>query len=358
MSMISRTINEFYEHHFYIAPFKNKNTDVIDFLGIKFVEQEFFVIQSKKSLWLLSFYLFSMALFSADAANRPEYFMFIGNPGVGKSAIINSLIGKVVAQSGISPGAGLTKFFSSYAHNGKQYFDTPGLADIELREKAAVEIESALKKDGNYRLFFVITLEALRVKPEDITTINTVMAAIKTPDKKFNVIINKVNKKEKASLSTDAKALAAVYAAINSGEHKTNSIWYIDRDRDLEDGDKEFISMDANLNDFVFNKSLAINIAKENVVKIEIDEFEQIKAQFAATVSVLQAQIAEGNKKHDDLIKMVESVQKSLAAVSDELKEAEKKAEKDRDRAVAAEKEAEMERERRIKAENERCKLF
>jgi hypothetical protein len=57
--------------------------------------------------------------------------------------------------------------------------DTPGLADVSMREQAAREIESALKKDGNYSIFFMITLEAGRVKPEDVTTINTVMDAVK-----------------------------------------------------------------------------------------------------------------------------------------------------------------------------------
>lgn len=109
---------------------------------------------------------------AVSPGTQGEYLMFIGNPGVGKSAIINSLVGTRVAESGLSAGTGLTKFFSAYEHEGKQYFDTPGLEDIKLREQAAREIETALKKDGSYRLFFVITLESLRVKPADVTTIN------------------------------------------------------------------------------------------------------------------------------------------------------------------------------------------
>jgi hypothetical protein len=37
--------------------------------------------------------------------------------------------------------------------------DTPGLSDIEMRKKAAEEITKALKKNGKYYLFFVVTLD-------------------------------------------------------------------------------------------------------------------------------------------------------------------------------------------------------
>ncbi|MCA9507038.1 MAG: 50S ribosome-binding GTPase, partial [Myxococcales bacterium] len=125
-----------------------------------------------------------------------EYFLFVGNPGVGKSSLINSLVGKHVAESGVNAAIGLTKFFSRYEHEGKYYLDTPGLADAQMRKRAAREIEKALKQNGTYRIFFVMTLQQGRVKPEDVTTINTVMEAIKSKSVGFNVIINQLTKKE------------------------------------------------------------------------------------------------------------------------------------------------------------------
>lgn len=47
--------------------------------------------------------------------------------------------------------------------DGITYLDTPGLADIKLRQQAAEAITKALKQDGTYQVFFVITLEAGRV---------------------------------------------------------------------------------------------------------------------------------------------------------------------------------------------------
>src|ERR1700688_1493989 len=142
-------------------------------------------------LSMVFFYCYAVSLWAAAASDH-EYILFVGNPGVGKSTLINSICGRNVAPSGISAGVGMTKDFNSYRFNGRTYLDTPGLADAAIRAKAAEEIEKALKQDGKYRIFFILTLEGARVKPEDVTTINTVMDAIKTKDAKFNIIINKV----------------------------------------------------------------------------------------------------------------------------------------------------------------------
>ena len=57
--------------------------------------------------------------------------------------------------------------------------DTPGLSDLEMREKAGREIKAVLSKVGLYRLVFVLTLEAGRVKPDDATTIRLILNALK-----------------------------------------------------------------------------------------------------------------------------------------------------------------------------------
>ncbi len=43
---------------------------------------------------------------------------------------------------------------------GNRDIDTPGLSDVKKRERAAIEIEKALKKRGLFKIFFVITLES------------------------------------------------------------------------------------------------------------------------------------------------------------------------------------------------------
>ena len=76
--------------------------------------------------------------------------------------------------------------------NGIIYLDTPGLAYVKIREKAAKEITKVLKLGGIYEIFFVFTLESGRVLPEDVATIKLVLEC--SPDiKRFSLIINKLS---------------------------------------------------------------------------------------------------------------------------------------------------------------------
>src|ERR1700688_3908991 len=164
-------------------------------------------------LSMVFFYCYAVSLWAAAASDH-EYILFVGNPGVGKSTLINSIYGRNVAPSGLSAGVGMTKTFNSYEFNGRTYLDTPGLADAEIRAKAAVEIEKALKQNGRYRIFFVLTLEAGRIKPEDVIKIKTVMDAIRIKDAKFNIIINKVCGAEKRQVFNNSADFAELCGTI------------------------------------------------------------------------------------------------------------------------------------------------
>ncbi|EFA85999.1 hypothetical protein PPL_01232 [Heterostelium album PN500] len=62
---------------------------------------------------------------------------FLGNPGGGKSTLCNSVIGKVVFESGVSVGKGLTTKTQSYKLENRLIVDSPGLSDPVMRERAA-----------------------------------------------------------------------------------------------------------------------------------------------------------------------------------------------------------------------------
>ena len=84
------------------------------------------------------------------------------------------------------------------------YLDTPGLADANMRQAAASSITDALKQNGKYQVFFVITLSAGRLRAEDLTTISLVLSNVPAI-KVFNIIINKLSKEQHKKLQQKNK---------------------------------------------------------------------------------------------------------------------------------------------------------
>ena len=107
----------------------------------------------------------------------------IGNPGAGKSTILNSLAEEVlfkvwiknlcfgfefflthmscIFQSGYSVGSGLTFQLDIRENKNGKFFDTPGLADEEKRKQAGKAISTALKQGGIYHLHFTFMQKSL-----------------------------------------------------------------------------------------------------------------------------------------------------------------------------------------------------
>jgi len=247
--------------------------------------------------------LFTYPLCAMD--DSPEILMFVGNPGVGKSSTINALKQEMVAKADVNLGSGLTQFFTKYKHQhqGRNYllFDTPGLDDMKIRGQAAAEIEKALKQEGSYKLFFVITLEAGRVKPSDVATIEMVMDAIKRDDKAYNVIVNKISKLEKNALSLSSN-IDVLFQQINAGKYKTKNIFYIDLDRDLADGDKSFFKPSIDFENFIYRDSQGILIKKVEVEKIKIDKFEEIRMANEQELNKIKEELKAAQNKPPQVI--------------------------------------------------------
>ena len=219
-----------------------------------------------------------------------RYRLFIGNPGVGKSTLVNCLAQKVLFKSGVSIGSGMTYQMERQEHDGIVYMDTPGLADMKMRKAAAEAITKALKQNGIYQIFFVVTLEAGRVRPQDLVTIKLVLENAKDI-KYYSLIVNKLTKRlYQEFLKNEAKRLKELVAELNFGNESNAEpppILLLLRDDELDDADNAFTEMES-LKDFVDNAS-SMAVFPDHVNNIPGDDsFEKIETLFEEQLSQLR----------------------------------------------------------------------
>ena len=237
--------------------------------------------------------------------------LFIGNPGVGKSTLVNCLTQKVLFESGVSIGSGLTYQMEKRVQDGIVYMDTPGLADTRQREAEAKAITMALKQNGIYQIFFVVTLESGRVRPQDLATIKIVLENA-TDITYYSIIVNKLSKALHNTFCENGdKEGKQLVTELNVGI-KTSAqppgILLILRKDELDDVANAFAEIEG-LKDFV-EHAPCMNVVPHHVRNIpgDDDSFNKIASHFETQL----AQLRQDNKLMKEKLKETERKYREL----------------------------------------------
>ena len=244
--------------------------------------------------------------FNRIAANVAEYRIFIGNPGVGKSTLANCIAKTALFKSGVNFGKGMTYQLDEKTHNGIKYLDTPGLADIKMRKEAAKAITDGLKKDGLYQIFFVVTLEAGRLRPTDLATIKIVLENVEDITS-YSLIINKLSKRVHSHFHEDnGKEVKNVASELDfevGMNRDPPKLLLLLNNANLYDAENEFMKLD-NLDEFV-DEAPCVRLNPRNVKDIPGDD----KSFEKAVASVTE----ELDQLRSDKERMIEQIKKTEA---------------------------------------------
>jgi len=234
--------------------------------------------------------------------------ILIGNPGAGKSTLFNGILQRPAFLSGISLGKGLTRVCQvEHDEFGNVYIDTPGLADITMREKAAQEISTALRRGGLFKIIFVITTEDGRIRCDDKTTIRLVTQAAPIGSL-YSIIVNK-EIPEVLELLQNSKVKQDFITMLNAGLPGASKVFINPWDDSLRGKNNMVPILPAELLQFLLSAPTLV-IPPENVKDVQANEFEEIKKvlekeleELKSNAVLLQQKIEEQRVKYEDTLR-------------------------------------------------------
>lgn len=220
--------------------------------------------------------------------------IFAGNPGSGKSTLLNSIAKRVIFPSGVSLGQGKTAELCLTELDHVTLADTPGLSDVSLRAEAAAAIRDGLSSADQASIYFVVTLEAGRVRPVDVTTMNTVLDAIVGVDmtNKFGIIVNKLKPKVIEKIQNDINGQTKLFGCLTQ-QHKTIHIYLNPFDPELDEEDDALVPASEDLRLFL---RTVLPTPIPQVKELEVDNYdgqtEMMEQMITRMMEAHNAQIA------------------------------------------------------------------
>eukprot|EP00918_Siedleckia_nematoides_P022229 GHVU01047772.1.p1 GENE.GHVU01047772.1~~GHVU01047772.1.p1 ORF type:complete len:283 (+),score=46.76 GHVU01047772.1:1279-2127(+) len=241
--------------------------------------------------------------------------IFIGNPGVGKSTLLNSIMGVAHFKSGTSFGSGLTTVLQLVFHNGVHYGDTPGLEDVETKERAAKEIKRSLSQGGYYRIVFVVKDDSGRVRAQDATTLKLVLDAL-PKDVPFAVVVNDLSPKVCTTFVTGSRDFAAgtedtdeakntakfLTCLMSAAGRATREVFFYPRMKNLEGQENVVVDPATGFIEFI-NKMQAKVVIAEDVKEIDTANIDAVRKAGEDRISALNADNEKLNAEREELKK-------------------------------------------------------
>ncbi|KAG0376222.1 hypothetical protein BGX24_008114 [Mortierella sp. AD032] len=216
--------------------------------------------------------------------------VFVGNPGVGKSALLNVFGGSF--ESGCSEVAGLTRQVTKVpvpaTLNGRPLclFDIPGIDDCieeggdDTIVKHLQMLQEALNGGGHFAIFFVITPRNGRIEPSDYMMMKTVLDSLKKAPK-VGLILTQVKPKhidQVRSQEYALKLLAPLEKIVESKEFISRRYPLVL----LDHGDGKFSEEEkVNVMNYVFSFEPKPVISRNMVDQVVRRFFEMAKMGFA-----------------------------------------------------------------------------
>lgn len=201
--------------------------------------------------------------------------LFVGNPGIGKSTIFNTVIGRTVSASGFAEdGTGVTRTNCVHFENFVTYIDTPGVDDMAGRENGLNCIQEAIRSATDLKLFFVVKTEAGRTRVQDITLIKLIIDSLKRcgveTENKYSIILNFCSRRFMRRYENDE------YRAITlrpfQEASSTSSYLTLTTDYEVEDQDNVMLeNLSENIRTFVWNSPFMQSANFSNFTLVETE---------------------------------------------------------------------------------------